>query len=272
MSSLSSSPSSPSGERAGAGPRLLRAAVFAAVCVALSATGHALAACAGVPWWTLLAGFAGALALVLPFTGRTRSLPATTLALGAGQLALHLLFGTAQRHESGSAPGGDDALIRLAADLVCGAGPVDLTADDAHRIVTLAGLTPPAHGAESAVAAAGPLPSLPMLLAHLLAALVTGWLLRHSDLALDRLTRLSTASAREFAGECAEAADAARLRPLRAALRLVRALFGGLVRGTGAPHTPRRAVDDPPPPMAAEALQHAVIRRGPPADGYALAV
>lgn len=45
--------SDPHATHAGAGLRLIRAAVFTAVCVVLSATGHALASCATVPWWSL---------------------------------------------------------------------------------------------------------------------------------------------------------------------------------------------------------------------------
>ncbi|MEO3972846.1 hypothetical protein [Streptomyces sp. CAU 1734] len=243
--------------------------MFTAVCVVLSATGHALAACAAVPWWTMAAGFLGILALVLPFTGRSRSLPAVTLALGAGQLALHTLFGLGQRHQTGATPpAGQDALITMAANLVCGAGPASLTPSDAHRIVTMAGLTPPSHEAMAPVAPPGPLPSLPMLLGHLLAALATGWLLRHGDLALARLSALASGSAQEAARSAAR--SAARLRPLRAALALVRALRAGLVRNPHPGTAPPRPSDDPSPTLAGEALEHAVIRRGPPAR-FALA-
>ena len=44
------------------------------------------------------------------------------------------------------------------------------------------------------------LPSLPMLLAHLLAALAAGWLLRRGDIALLRLVRLSAQGRLESAG------------------------------------------------------------------------
>ncbi|MER6911407.1 hypothetical protein ABT354_07035 [Streptomyces sp. NPDC000594] len=254
-----------------AGPRLLRAAVFAAVCVALSATGHALAACATVPWWTLPTGFLGVFALVLPFAGRTRSLGAVAAALGTGQLALHVLFGLGGRlgadrpHGPGGATG-DDALIRLAAELVCGAGPATLSAGEARRVVDLAGLRPPAPAAGGAHGAPVPpaelLPSLPMLLAHLLAALATGWLLRRGDLALARLVRLSAHSART-ARETA--AGAARLRPLRAALALVVAFRAGQLLDPAGPAAARHSRDEPVPPVPGETLQHLVIRRGPPA-------
>ncbi|MEU9604031.1 hypothetical protein [Streptomyces sp. NPDC048057] len=279
MSSLSFPPGAPGaaartgapGERAGAGVRLLRAAVFAAVCVALSATGHAIAACAGVPWWTVAVGFAGTFALVLPFAGRARALPALAVALGLGQLALHALFGVGQQHQVRIGPTADDVLLRMAAKLVCGVGAAPLSPAEARQVVTAAGIAPPTahpvHPAQEALAGPELLPSLPMLLAHLLAALATGWLLRHGDLALLRLIRLSASSAEEARELMAEAG---RLRSLRAALTLVRALCSGLVRLPAPGVRPARAVDDQPPPAAAEALQHAVIRRGPPVR-YALA-
>ncbi|MFE5852499.1 hypothetical protein ACFQ61_04660 [Streptomyces sp. NPDC056500] len=251
-----------SGVPTGTGPRLLRAAVFTAVCVVLAATGHALASGATVPGWTVVAGLVGVFALVMPFTGRVRSLPAVAGALGGGQLALHLLFGVGQ-HRLSLAPTADDVFVKMAAKLVCGAGGASLSPTDAHRIVTTAGLAPPSHGAgshvvENTVAQPSFLPSLAMLLGHLLAALVTGWLLRHGDLALGRLVRLSSGAGQEMA-------RVARLCPLRAALALVRALCAGLVREQGPAVRGPRAADDRPADLTAETLQHTVIRRGPPA-------
>ncbi|MFE1957511.1 hypothetical protein [Streptomyces sp. NPDC059479] len=297
--------------RAGAAPRLLRAAVFTAVCVVLSATGHVLASCAPVPWWTLLLSFLAVFAVAAPLAGRARSTPSIVLALTAGQLALHSLFGIGQRHLT-VPTGTDDALIRLAAKLVCGAGPASLSAVDAQRIVANAGLNPAgsgmgmgtgaaaaadgaaatgsgamasmagahqhlmgaigAAGSSSASGSAsgsaaghsvqtsvdGLLPSLPMVLGHLLVALAMGWVLRRGDLALLRLTQLS-------AHGISEVTESATLRALRAALALVRALRAGLT-GAHAPETraPRISYATLPVP-AGETLQHTVIRRGPPA-------
>ncbi|MFE4826173.1 hypothetical protein [Streptomyces sp. NPDC056672] len=287
--------------RAGAAPRLLRAAVFTAVCVVLSATGHVLASCAPVPWWTLLLGFLAVFAVAAPLAGRARSTPSIVLALTVGQLALHSVFGLGQRHLTVPA-GTDDTLIRLAAKLVCGAGPASLSAVDAQRIVANAGLNPagsgmgmgtaadagtaagaatvtgsgamagahqhlmaaigaagssPAAGSAAGHSADGLLPSLPMVLGHLLAALATGWVLRRGDLALVRLTRLS-------AHGISEMTESASLRALRAALALVRALRAGL-SGAHAPkaRAPRTSYAAPPVPAGAT-LQHTVIRRGPP--------
>lgn len=252
--------------RAGAGLRLLRAAVFTAVCVVLSATGHVLAACAAVPWWTLALGFLGVFALVAPLAGRERSLPSIAAALAAGQLSLHTLFGLGQ-HQLRLASTADDALIRMAAKLVCGVGASSFNPTEAHRIVTTAGMDPAAHGGHTSVAhttvaqsAAAPslLPTLPMVLGHLLAALATGWLLRRGDRALVRLIRLSADSAHDLA-------EGARLRSLRAALVLVPTLLAGL-QGAPAvdPRAPRPSSGPPPSPVG-QALQHTVIRRGPPA-------
>lgn len=267
--------------------------MFTAVCVVLSALGHALAACETVPWWTLSAGFAAVFLLALPFTGRERSLPAITSALITGQLALHTLFGVGQQHAAagagtafqGTAQGGagSDALIRAAARLLCGAGTTQLSPGEAHRIVTAAGLDP----AAAAAAAAGPatgaagvgatvpvepealaaLPGLAMVLGHVVAALISGWLLRHGDLALLRLSRLTRLSARGVV----EAAEQALVRSLRAALVLVRLLVAGADALPSQARRASRAADDIPPASAADALQHSVIRRGPPAV-YALAV
>ena len=243
--------------------------MFAAVCVALSAAGHALAACATVPWWVLLAAFAGVLSVAVPLAGRERSLPSIAAALAGGQLALHTLFGVGTHTTTtSSATGGEDALIRFAASLVCGAGPHQLNAADARHIVGTAGIDPAAVTAQAhqhlaatpaggMTSLSGTLPSLPMLLGHLLAALATGWLLRRGEVALFRLARLSAQGAQQVAA-------GARLRALRDAFRLVAALRAGLPGGqTTGPRTPRTAVDAPRP-ATGDPLQHMVIRRGPP--------
>ncbi|MFJ5708930.1 hypothetical protein [Streptomyces sp. NPDC093105] len=252
-------------------PRLLRAAVFTAVCVVLSALGHALAACAGIAPWTLLAGFLGVFGFTLLLTGRERSLGFVVAALAGGQLGLHLLFGLGRRQQLALDTQADDTLVRMAAKLVCGAGAASLTPGDAAGILDRAGIDPvaaQAHAGMHGAAAAAPgalLPSLPMVLGHLLAALVAGWLLRRGDLALVRLVELSGQGA-------AELAESTLVRSLRAALRLVRVLLAGLA--TLAPAGPRgrlRTASDSAPPPVAGALQHTVIRRGPPAAACVLA-
>ncbi|WP_346096146.1 hypothetical protein [Streptomyces olivaceiscleroticus] len=104
---------------------------------------------------------------------------------------------------------------------------------------------------------AGLLPSLPMLLGHLLAALIAGWLLRRGEAALWRLVRLSAPAARE-------ATAAASMGALRTALRLVHALCAGLLGAADpTPHAPVSYEHDKAGPEEL-ALQHSVVRRGPP--------
>ncbi|MET9731741.1 hypothetical protein ABZZ79_14120 [Streptomyces sp. NPDC006458] len=264
----------------GARLRVLRAAVFAAVCVVLSGAGHALASCAAVPLWALGAGFLAVLAVAVPLTGRTRSLPGIVALLTVGQTVLHTLFGLGQHGTASmTQAAGDAAVVERAARLLCGTTAAALSPAQAHRILTDARLLPsggagpggttgmhPAHDPADALSAtAGSsvslLPSLPMLLGHALAALAVGWLMRHGDLALLRLVRLSAHGV----------AEGALVRSLRWALALVRALCAGLPYASGAlPRPPRTALLAPPEPQTT-ALQHSVIRRGPPAAALILA-
>ncbi|MDX3536387.1 hypothetical protein PV721_18785 [Streptomyces sp. MB09-01] len=269
--------SDPHATHAGAGLRLIRAAVFTAVCVVLSAAGHALASCAAVPWWSLCTGFLAVFAVAATLAGRRRTLPGIAAGLATGQLALHALFGLGQ-HSTVAAPvpaGTSDAsLAALAARLVCGGNSVPLSQADARQILESAGLDPAAlaqqagqagqvaaqghsahaHVAQAATAApATGLFSPAMLLGHLLAALAAGWLLGRGDAALFRLVELSRLSA-----------EAAPVRPLRAALAFVRALGAGLPGAPARLPQALRTGADPAACTGREALQHTVIRRGPP--------
>ncbi|MFZ3471503.1 hypothetical protein ACODT3_19000 [Streptomyces sp. 4.24] len=270
----------PHATQAGPGLRLIRAAVFTAVCVVLSAAGHALASCATVPWWSLCAGFLAVFAVAAPLAGRRRSLPGIAAGLAGGQLALHALFGLGQHGAAGPAGGAassDTSLAALAAQLVCGGNSVTIAPAQARRILENAGLDPAALAAQAQAQghsahahlgqdlispATGPvgLLSPAMLIGHLLAALAAGWLLGRGDAALFRLLDLSRLSA-----------EAGPVRALRAALAYVRAL------GAGLPGTPdrtlrtARAAAGPAVSTGRDSLQHTVIRRGPPASALALA-
>jgi hypothetical protein len=250
--------------RSGLTLRILRAAVFAAVCVVLAGAGHALASCDGIPLWTLGAGFLGVAAVAAPFAGRVRSLPGIAVLLAAGQTVLHTLFGLGQHGTAAvtsSVPAGpsDAALIQQAARLVCGTTAAAISPAQAHKILTDARIQPPTgahtHLPADAGASASLWPSLPMLLGHVLAAIAAGWLLRHGDLALLRLTELSAQGV----------AEGALMRSLRAALALVRALRAGLPGAPEACPRPVHAVRPAPAMPRTTALQHTVIRRGPPA-------
>ncbi|WP_073951687.1 hypothetical protein [Streptomyces kebangsaanensis] len=267
---------------AGRDLRMLRAAVFAAVCVALAAAGHTVASCAAVPLWTLGVGFLGALVVVAPLTGRARSLPGIATLLAVGQTALHILFGLGQSGMGGTATGptgsmastgpmgsmpvmSDAELVQQAARYVCGTAAAAISPGQAYRILVDArvydggamGMSA-THRPADALATTGAatlLPSLTMLLVHVLAAVAAGWLLRRGDLALLRLIDLSAHGVTE----------GALIRSLRAALALVRALCAGLPAAPDAAPRFRRAADPAPPAPHTTALQHTVIRRGPPA-------
>ncbi|MFF8968708.1 hypothetical protein [Streptomyces sp. NPDC014995] len=263
--------------RSGGALRLLRAAVFAAVCVVLAGAGHTMASCATVPLWTLGAGFLGALAVVAPLAGRERSLPGIAALLAVGQTALHTLFGLGQHGTAAVASTAttvsDAALVERAARLLCGTTAAAISPAQAQRILIEARVygngsgtgsvndtaTGSLHHPGDALATAGSsaslLPSLPMLLGHVLAAVAAGWLLRRGDAALLRLMDLSAHGV----------AQGALIRSLRGALALARALLAGLPAAPEwGPRAPRAALPTPPEPPA-DALQHTVIRRGPPA-------
>lgn len=262
--------------RAGKDLRLLRAAVFAAVCVVLSAAGHVLASRESVPLWSVTAGFLVVFAVAVPLAGRARSLPGIAALLAAGQLTLHTLFGIGQHGPALPSAPSDASLIAQAAQLMCGAGAVAIGPAQAQRILTDARVLPgggvaagaPHHFDPASPVASGSgqvadlLPTLPMLLAHVLSAALVGWLLRRGDLALVRLVRLSAQGV----------AEAALVRALRSALAFVRCLCA---ESGGAPSTGPRPVPadrSGPPVPRTEALQHSVIRRGPPSPATAHAL
>jgi hypothetical protein len=253
--------------------------VFAAVCVVLAAAGHAIASCATVPLWTLGAGFLVMFLVVAPLAGRERSLPGIAALLAVGQTVLHTLFGLGQTAGTAGTPatGGlsasDAALVARAAHLLCGTTAAAISPAHAQQILTDARLLPTSgsmssmsggmgsmhHPADAMSTSTGSsmslFPSLSMLLGHVLAALAAGWLLRRGDLALLRLMELSAHGV----------AEGALVRSLRGALALVRALRAGLPGAPEADPRLRRTAFSAPPAPHTTALQHSVIRRGPPA-------
>ncbi|MDI3420483.1 hypothetical protein [Streptomyces luteolus] len=262
--------------RPGVSLRALRAAVFATVCVALSAGGHALASCATVPLWSLGIGFLLVLAVALPLAGRPRSTPGIAVSLTLGQLGLHALFGIGQQGSHVAQSSADSALIAQAARLVCGAGAAAISPTEARRILSTSGIDPDSavaahqHGEAAATQGAasgmgaGLAPDVPMLLGHLLAGIAAGWLLRRGDLALVRLFELSAYAAYGIE-------EGALVRPLRAALALALLLRAGLRTLLGClPCAVRTARQVPWQPRTA-VLDDTVIRRGPPAEAFTLA-
>jgi hypothetical protein len=125
--------------------RLLRAAVFAAVCVGVSATGHTVTAGAAPPVAGPAAGFALVFAVAWAAARTERGLAAVCGWMLWGQAALHVLFSAAPADALGG-PAAHHAAPVLAADASGG----------------------PAWG---------------MIAAHAAAALVSGWWLRRGEAA-----------------------------------------------------------------------------------------
>ncbi|MFJ9542571.1 hypothetical protein ACIRPX_35710 [Streptomyces sp. NPDC101225] len=267
--------------RAAADLRLLRATVFSAVCVALSAGGHVLASGTWIPLWSLAAGWAGVLCVVGPLAGRERSLSAIAPALLAGEVGLHLLYCLGQRSAmSGGGDGRASRVVALAERLLCGGQPAHLTAPQAARILRQAHIDPAraADGAHTMSGMAGmagmtghgahamstaSMFTLPMFAAHLAAAVVTGWLLRRCEAALWGVVRLPAL----WAGQTARLVLLGCLGGLLAVVRrpAVAALLERLAAGLGR----HRAEHDRARGPASAVLWTCVARRGPPVVGVA---
>ncbi|MFE5027940.1 hypothetical protein ACFRAO_32670 [Streptomyces sp. NPDC056656] len=238
----------------GWGARTGRAAVFAAVCVLLTALGHTMMSSASVPWWALGAGAAVTGGAAWLLAGRERGLlPVVGFAVAA-QAALHSLFSLAQTLVQPEPSSG--SLARQWLDhVLCGA-PMDMgsTGMDMSGMDMSSVAMGSMHHGMGSMAAMGPMGSmgsmghnmggmspLGMLLAHLLAAVLSGLWLAYGEQAAFRI-------ARSFAGWL--------VAPLRLLLRL-----------PTPPHRPRvrarRAESDRAPRSLL--LTHTITSRGPPA-------
>ncbi|MCQ4081066.1 hypothetical protein NGB36_10745 [Streptomyces sp. RB6PN25] len=260
--------------RAGADLRLLRAVVFSAVCVTLSAAGHAMASGAGVPLWTLAAGWAGVLCVAAPLAGRERSLPGIASTLLAGELGLHLLFCLGQSSAMAVPADNSGGVMALAERLLCNGQPTHLTPQRAAQIVRQSGINPAramggmpgmsgmagmvGHGAHAMSLSA--MFTAAMLAAHLTAAVIVGWMLRRGEAALWQLVRLYAVVAEHLA-------LLVPLSGLLAAMRVLALVAGLLEQGLSALRPAR--VEYQAGRFRVVALQHCVIRRGPPAVALA---
>ncbi|WP_262413243.1 hypothetical protein [Actinacidiphila acidipaludis] len=228
------SPAPAGSVRAGAGLRLLRAAVFTAVCVVLAAAGHTLASGRSVPPGSLALGWLAVFAVAAPLAGRERRMPSIAGVLAAGQLALHAVFNAGQVCAASGAPA---AAVAGAPGTSGAAGASGASLEQgAHGAAAMPGM-----GAAEAMAHS--LCSLPMVVGHVLAAVVAGWILRRGEAALWRLARGASG--------------------LALLLRRAFALLSVLVTAVPSP-----GVSRPVPATTARHrtvwLRHTVARRGPP--------
>ncbi|MFD3804713.1 hypothetical protein ACFWSF_16835 [Streptomyces sp. NPDC058611] len=250
--------------------RATRAALFAAVCVALGAAGHAHMSGTDVPIAGLLGAFGVTAGLAWLGAGRRRGPVGITAALLAVQGVLHLVFSGSQTAQAppAAAPGhGHDHAAAAAptaavtADATgaagtsgmpgtpgaAGAGAMDGMADTAG--VADLGSTAGAgamDGVAGMVAMAGH-GGFGMLAAHVLAGLFCALWLARGEAAVFRLARVLGSAALHAA------------RPLARAVALVRAR----VVPVPAPPAPRPA-HVRPRRLRGAVHAHAVVRRGPP--------
>lgn len=291
---------------AGADLRLLRAAVFTVVCVALSMAGHTVAAGAAVPLWTVGVACALVFAVAAPLSGRERSLRGIVALLALAQVALHVLFsggmhgasavasrsGTAGAgghagHGGGHTGGSDGGGLReLAGQLLCNDGAAAaLTDAQARQVISDSGLsgTPTAyapdlsHGANGAADVSGlTVDCLRGAVSHALHQLTPVMLLGHLLAALAvgwLLSRGETALWRLIRLSATMATTAEELvtvRELRAALSYVRALRAGLLPDPPAPRRTGPVHDETV--TRPVLLHHTVSRRGPPRTTGSLAL
>ena len=170
--------------------RLTRTGVFALVCLTLAAGAHAMAGgglppagvllLAGLPVW--FAGFW--------LTSRRVGARSLVLALGGGQLALHVFFHATTRPVVGAGSPGSPGSVAGAMT------PAGHGAHAAHALAAHAMGVPAATGATTATGAAGSgLEALStglspaMLLAHAAATLVCALIMAHAEDAVWRLVR-----------------------------------------------------------------------------------
>lgn len=191
---------------------MLRAAVFAAVCVVLAALGHVLMSGEGLPGWVLLSG-ASAVGAVGWAVGAHERRRRTVAGLTVGvQACLHLAFTLAQSEgRPATAPDRTRSLRQWADQFLCGPAPTPAQAARAHDIAKAAGPHHPehagTHGADSLASVGHGMASLAgtggahdmthmagmsswgMLGAHLLAALLCGLWLAQGESALFKTVR-----------------------------------------------------------------------------------
>ncbi|MFE5942449.1 hypothetical protein [Streptomyces sp. NPDC056480] len=230
--------------------RGVRAAMFAAVCVLLAATGHILMSGQGVPAWTLSLAFAATVSVTWVLAGRERGLLAVTAASLAVQSTLHTVFSWSQTASmpTTTAPTAMPMPMALPMRMPMPPPMSDVHAAHAHMAhaamghgesTTSVGMlseTPAGHDMTDMSS------SLGMLSAHILAALLSGLWMAFGEQAAFRL--LLATSLRLF-------------RPLRPLL----ASFVPVVRNRPR-FRPVRAGDERPPRRLL--LAHSLISRGPP--------
>ncbi|MGW2181970.1 hypothetical protein ACWCXX_28520 [Streptomyces sp. NPDC001732] len=225
--------------------RVVRAALFTALVVTLSAASHVLLSRVPLPL-TVVALLAGAVfAVAYALAGRERGFGAIAGLLVPLELAADTVFTTGQHLCYGAAGGPIAGPLRsVGVDVLCGGGEVGTGAAGAGDIgAPFASVTDAGHTAASLLASPGPAVPWLLLAAHVTVGLFAAAWLRRGEAALVAL--LGAAAALAF-------------RPL---------LIAVAVAGTARRSVRRRvrpAGHGPRPLVHARLLVHSVGRRGPP--------
>ncbi|WP_406086153.1 hypothetical protein [Streptomyces virginiae] len=225
--------------------RATRAAIFAAMCVALGAIGHSYMSGTDIPFFGLLGAFGVTGGFAWLAAGRRRGPVGITAAVLSVQGALHLVFSGSAAAKPFAAPAPMHGHHPVpAADAGAMAAEAPGTADLAHMAgaTGMAGTTGMNDMADMAGhGGAG------MIAAHVLAALLCAAWLARGEAAVFRLARVLATAALHAA------------RPLARALALVRARVAAV---PAPPVLPARY--ERPRRLRGAVHAHAVVRRGPP--------
>ncbi|MEU7208881.1 hypothetical protein AB0B06_10780 [Streptomyces sp. NPDC044989] len=173
--------------------------MFAAVCVLLTALAHSLMSPTPVPWWALGAGAAATGSAAWLLAGRERGRVTVVGVAITAQAALHSLFSLAQVLAQPQSSGGSLARQWMI-HVLCGA-PTDASSEvptsmsstgmasmgamdmgSMRHSVSAANALPPGHDM-------GGVSPTGMLLAHLLAAVLSGLWLAYGEQAVFRIAR-----------------------------------------------------------------------------------
>ncbi|MFK8906691.1 hypothetical protein [Streptomyces sp. YS-3] len=220
----------------------VRAAMFAALCVLLTALGHALMSQAPVPWWALGCGLAATGATAWALAGRERGFASVVAVAVGAQAGLHELFSWAQTTARPAAQPMDMPMAGMPmahpADMghMSQMDPMGDMGDVGHleHMGSMGSMGHDMAGMPWGMSSTG------MLAAHLLAALLCGLWLAHGERAAFRILRA-------FAGR------------LFAPLRLV------LTAVPPQPPRPRAVPERTARRPRRLFLVHAITSRGPPA-------
>lgn len=166
--------------------RCARAAVFAAVCVGLTAAGHVWMSGDAVPAWALALAFAVVATVGYAVAGRQRGFLTISALMLVGELGQHLLFTAAQgttataAEASHTLPKFLSGRIVPASAWICGMGKDHMAA---------AATASDALGARLAVDLMRSHGGLGMVAVHVVAGLLCAWWLRRGEASVFRLLR-----------------------------------------------------------------------------------